>query len=95
MVNQENVEGFESQSSKPEPLNVQLLYANVVSVGLTLTDVHLTAAVNGRPAIILAIPLPTAKTLAIALQTALNQYQSVTKQEILDLPQLSALLKYK
>lgn len=74
------------------PLNLPLIYSNGTSVGLTLTDIHITATVNGKPACLLAIPLSAAKSLADSLQQAIADYESKTKTTVLDLRQLSEMV---
>jgi hypothetical protein len=75
-----------------DPINLPLIYSNGASVGLTLTDIHITATVNGKPACILAIPLSTAKSLAASLQQAVRDYELKTNTTVFDLKELSDLV---
>jgi len=89
----EDMESKEKQVIKVEPFNVPLIYANGVTVGLSLTDINLTANVNGRPACLLVLPLPSAKSLLTALSQAIKDYETKTGTKILDLGELSSLLR--
>lgn len=90
MVDLENKEGFENQHKKNvEAIGIPLIYGNVISVGLTLTDVHINISVNNKPAFLLAVPLPTAKSLGENLVSAIKEYESKTGTQVLSLEQLS------
>jgi len=72
---------------------IPLIYTNSVSVGLSLTDVNLTTHVNGTPQSIIVMPLPAAKSLIIALQQAVDDYERLTSTKVLDLTELNKILK--
>ena len=75
------------------PMGVNLLYANGTLVNMSQADVQITLAANGRPTMIAAMSLPTAKTLLLNLDRALKDYERKTNTPIQDLNQLSELLK--
>jgi hypothetical protein len=77
---------------RQQPINVPLIYTNGVTVSLTLTDLHLTAQVNGRPACVLAIPLPAAKSLMQSLSQAIDDYEKKTETYVMDLDELTSKL---
>ena len=89
---QEEINSNSELQSIKTPISVPLIYANGVSVGLTLTDLHLSAQVNGKPACLLAIPFGTAKSLMKALELAIKDYETRTGQTVLDLDELSKKL---
>lgn len=72
------------------PEQLQLIYSNSVSVQLTLTDIHITLRVNNRPALIIAMPLPTAKTLGKAIAEATRQYEHQSGIQIHDMNELNS-----
>ena len=87
----ENIETEEKKSQSVIQNNVPLYYANGVTVKLTLTDIHLYANVNGNSACILALPLPAAKSLMMAINEAIRDYELKTGIAVIDLQQLSTL----
>jgi|GEM_PF-4442259 len=93
MVNQENSEGFAPQPNSGRGEPIQLLYANGVTVRLTFADIHITVSVNGMPAMVIAMPLATAKSLSTTLQFALGEYEKKTGIEIKDIEALSQFFK--
>lgn len=89
MSQDEQFKGNEPQQGQVSiPFNIPFIYTNAVSVGLSATDVQLTATINGRPSYFIAMPFSTAKSLVLALQRALNDYESKTGVEIQELNDL-------
>ena len=61
-------------------------------IGLTLTDIQLTANVNGKPVCILVLPFPSAKSLMDALRLAIEDFEKRSNSKVLDLNTLSSLM---
>ena len=73
-----NEQQFQEKSTNKNTLpsiNIPLIYANGVVAGLTLTDIQLTANVNGKPVCILVLPFPSAKSLMDALRLAIEDFE--------------------
>ena len=76
--------------------NLPVVYSNVVLVGISASaDIQLTLTVNGKAFNQIIIPLAAAKSLSIALDKGLSDYEQKTKTKILDLNEVSALLQPK
>lgn len=79
----------EDNSSIPqEQFNIPLVFANNIVIGRTLTELQITFSMNGRPATLIVIPFPVGKALIESLSKAIQDQETKTGQEILDLQTL-------
>jgi len=88
----ENEVRYDNEKREKAIMNIPLFYSNGVVVAMSLTDLHLTANVNSKPVCVMVIPLPAAKSLVKSLNEAINDFESKTNTEVLDLSELSSLL---
>ncbi len=93
------------QPEKKEPIrinpifpiqNVQKIYANGFSIGLTLSDLNIITTINGQPTHQLMMSLISAKALMKNLKTAVEDFEKMTSSTVPDIDQVKeALAKSK
>ena len=83
----------QGQSIVTIPVNVQMVYANNVTINITQSDIQIFFTANGRPAVATIMTLPVAKHLRDALDMALKNYESKTGIIIGDLTEIGEKLK--
>jgi len=76
-------------------ISIPSSYANGFQIGLSLTDVVIVLAINGRTFQNLNIPLPVAKSMAEALDTIIADYENKTKTTVQGLKEMEQLLSGK
>ncbi len=90
MTTEEEKRPLEAKSPRqidiPVPINV--LYINGATVGLSPTEIQITASLNGRPAVQLFIPFPAAKSIALAIQDAVRDHESRSGTKVLELREM-------
>jgi len=86
--------------SNPNPVQqvaiaapVGLVYTNGVNLMLSQSDIQLTLTVNGRPSMVIAMGIATAKTLQLNLEKVISNYEQKTGVSVFDLNELADLLK--
>ena len=62
-------------------INLQRVYANSFGVGVSLSDISVTLMINGRPSHQVFFAIPTVEALVKGLETALEDYKKVKKEE--------------
>ena len=76
----------------PQLLSIPMVYFNGFNIALTNSEISTLLLHDGQPAIKTAMPLSTAKSLMIALQTLIEKYESATKTKVLSNDELVELL---
>ncbi len=76
-------------------LSTPVNYTNAVLVSVSVTEIQLTTTINGRPTQTIAMPFPTAKSLILAIEHAIKDYEGKTGTKISELNDLGKLLNKK
>lgn len=80
----------EKPKSGEIPEGIPALYFNSFAFGTSPTDVFLLPHLNGQPLLTLNFPYSQAKSLAEALNEAIEAYETRTKQNVLSFHELQA-----
>lgn len=73
--------------------SIGTIYTNGMSLVMSQSDIQLTLNLNGKPSFMVAMGLPTAKTLQKHLENAINDYERKTGVKVHDLTEIAELLK--
>ncbi len=72
----------DSPSTSPD------IYLNGVAIGLTLSDIRITAVVDGQQQCQLHMSFTTAKTLATELSRAIRHFERLTERDIMTMTEV-------
>ena len=72
---------------------ISVIYANGFAIGTSLSDLFVLMAVNGRATHQLHMSLGTAKTLMIALQTAIDQFEKSSGAPVVDVTEMQKIVE--
>lgn len=69
------------------------IYMNGAAIGLSLSDISLTATVDGMPQCQLHMSFTTAKTVATNIMTALNDLERLSEHPVLTMDEVQEAMK--